>query len=196
MKNSRNEKMSEHLLNVDEEILANAYEIDDAEKVRQYVKTKHAKATKPFYMTSVFRRVAAIAACFVLIVGAIFSIHALFNPVNKAFAFDPQRYTIVGNPYSGNRIIPQSIQDLEELVRFDYFGKPITNGAIILCTVSGDSINRIMQPPASEWEPGVVYGVNHVLTPVKIERVLYSGADTSLEEGKEYYLREAYFYVT
>ena len=31
MKNSRNERLSEHLLNVDEEILTNAYEIDDAE---------------------------------------------------------------------------------------------------------------------------------------------------------------------
>jgi len=113
-----------------------------------------------------------------------------------AFAFNPKKYTIVGNPYSGNRFVPQSIQDLEKLVRFDFFGEPITDGAIILCTISGDSINRIMQPPASEWESGVVYGVNHVLTPVKIERVLYSGADTSLEEGKEYYLREAYFYVT
>ena len=79
MKNSRNERLSEHLLNVDEEILTNAYEIDDAEKLRQYIKTKNAKTKKPFYMTPAFRRVATIAACFVLIVGVIFSIPSIFN---------------------------------------------------------------------------------------------------------------------
>lgn len=46
MKNSRNEKFSEHLLNVDEEILTNAYEIDDAEKLRQYIKTKKQDSRK------------------------------------------------------------------------------------------------------------------------------------------------------
>ena len=79
MKNSRNERLSEHLLNVDEEILTNAYEIDDAEKLGQYIKTKNSKTKKPFYMTPVFRRVTTIAACFVLIVGVIFSIPALLN---------------------------------------------------------------------------------------------------------------------
>lgn len=79
MKKSRNERLSEHLLNVDEEILTNAYEIDDAEKLGQYIKTKNSKTKKPFYMTPVFRRVTTIAACFVLIVGVIFSIPALLN---------------------------------------------------------------------------------------------------------------------
>ena len=79
MKNSRDERLSEHLMNVDEEIFANAYEIDDAEKLGQYIKTKNSKTKKPFYMTPVFRRVTTIAACFVLIVGVIFSIPALLN---------------------------------------------------------------------------------------------------------------------
>ena len=74
MKNSRNERLSEHLMNVDEEIFANAYEIDDAEKLRKYIRTKNAKTKKPFYMTPAFRRIATIAACFVLIVGVVFSI--------------------------------------------------------------------------------------------------------------------------
>ena len=89
MKNSRNEKFSEHLLNVDEEILTNAYEIDDAEKLRQYIKAKNAKTKKPFYMTPMFRRVAAIAACFVLIVGVMFSIPTLFNQGNDDPNKDP-----------------------------------------------------------------------------------------------------------
>lgn len=83
MKNSRSEKLSEHLLNVDEEILTSAYEIDDAEKLRQYIKTKNAKTKPPFYMTPTFRRVAAIAACFVLVIGVMFSIPALFNDSNE-----------------------------------------------------------------------------------------------------------------
>lgn len=80
MKSSRNEKLSEHLLNVDEEILANAYEVDDAEKLKRYIKAKDANKKKPFYMTPVFRRVATIAACFVLIIGVILSIPALIKP--------------------------------------------------------------------------------------------------------------------
>lgn len=80
MKNSRNKNLSEHLLNVDEKILSNAYEVDDAEKLKQYVKTKNAKTEKPFYLTPMFRRVATIAACFILVVGVVFSIPALFSP--------------------------------------------------------------------------------------------------------------------
>lgn len=79
MKNSRNERLSEHLLNVDDEIFTHAYETDDAEKLKQYIKTKNAKTKKTFYMTPAFRRVATIAACFVLIIGVIFSIPVLFN---------------------------------------------------------------------------------------------------------------------
>lgn len=80
MKNSRNKNLSEHLLNVDEKILSNAYEVDDAEKLKQYVKTKNAKTEKPFYLTPIFRRVATIAACFILVVSVAFSIPALFSP--------------------------------------------------------------------------------------------------------------------
>ena len=79
MKNTRNEEFSEHLLNVDEEILTNAYEIDNVEKLRQYIKTKNAKTKKPFYLSSLFRRIATVAACFVLIISIMFSIPALIN---------------------------------------------------------------------------------------------------------------------
>ena len=42
MKNSRSEKLSEYLSNVDEDILGKAYNIDDAEGLRQYIKEKMA----------------------------------------------------------------------------------------------------------------------------------------------------------
>lgn len=78
MKRSRCEKLSEHLSNVDEELLANAHEIDDAKKLRQYIKAKNAKSPKPFYQSPVFRKTAVVAACFLVIMGMLFSIPALF----------------------------------------------------------------------------------------------------------------------
>lgn len=78
MKNSRNERLSEHLLNVDEDILANAYEVDDSEKLQMYIKKKNAK--KPVYITPVFRRVAAFAACLLLIVGVALHVPTFFSP--------------------------------------------------------------------------------------------------------------------
>ena len=80
MKNSRNKNLSEHLLNVDEDILDKAYEIDDADKLRQYVKSKNAKARKPFYLTPMFRSAAAMVACFVFIIAAVFSFPDLLDP--------------------------------------------------------------------------------------------------------------------
>ena len=75
MKNFRNEKLSEHLLNVDDGILSNAYEIDSAEKLREYSKTKRAKSKKPVYKTPAFRIAVAVAACVALLVGML-----LFRP--------------------------------------------------------------------------------------------------------------------
>lgn len=79
MRNSRNERLSEHLLNVDEEILENAYEIDDAEKLKRYIENRKEKVKKTFYSTSVFQRAAAIAACLVLIVGVALAVPMQFS---------------------------------------------------------------------------------------------------------------------
>lgn len=131
----------------------------------------------------------------VIIVFLLFSLSGC-NQKSAAFSFDPQKYDIVGNDCGGNRMIPSTIQDMEDWARLTIDGQPNTYGAIIICTVSGDSINRIIEPQASERKAGVVYGLNHVLTPVKIEKLIYRGDDTSIEEGKEYYLKENYFYIT
>ena len=69
MKSSPNERLSEHLLNIDEEILANAYKIDTAEKLRQYIKTKNVNRKKSLYLNPVFRKTATVAACLFLIIG-------------------------------------------------------------------------------------------------------------------------------
>ena len=114
----------------------------------------------------------------------------------ETFSFDPQKHKIADDSSGGNRIIPQSIQEVENSVRFNDDGTPYTQGAIVICSISGESINRIIEPPDSEREPGVVYGINHVLTPIKIQKIIYCGEDTCIEEGKEYYLAEPYFLVT
>ena len=83
MKNAQNEKLSEHLLNVDEEILDNAYEIDDAEKLKEYVKTKN-RERRPFYLTPVFRRGVTVAACFLLIAGMVLSLPAISSLIKNS----------------------------------------------------------------------------------------------------------------
>ena len=69
MKTSKNEKLSEYLMSIDEELIANAYNIDDAEKLKQYVKQKNNKNKKTIILSPAFRRFATAAACFVLIFG-------------------------------------------------------------------------------------------------------------------------------
>ena len=84
MKSSQRERLSEHLLNVDEEILSNAYEIDDAGKLKQYIKAKNKMTGNYFYKTSVFRTVAVIAACLALIVGVVFTVPVFFDSGNNS----------------------------------------------------------------------------------------------------------------
>jgi len=70
MKHSRNQRLSEHLLNVDENILTNAYNVDDAEKLKAYKKTKHTN-NHPIYAVrkAVWVPAVAAAACVALAVG-------------------------------------------------------------------------------------------------------------------------------
>ncbi len=80
MKDSGSEHLSEQLTNVEDALLARAYEIDDAEKLRKYIREKQ---KKPFYKTAGFRRASVIAASFFLIVGIWFSVPALFFRTNS-----------------------------------------------------------------------------------------------------------------
>ena len=81
MKRTRSENLSEHLLNADESLLANAYEVDDAEKLKQYIREK---TKKPFYKTARFRKASVIAACFLLLVGLWLTAPAFFFSANKS----------------------------------------------------------------------------------------------------------------
>ena len=65
MKNSGAERLTEHLLNVDEDILSRAYDTDNAEKLKEYKKTK---TKKHFFTSPWFRTSAAVAICAALLV--------------------------------------------------------------------------------------------------------------------------------
>lgn len=80
MKNSQAKRLSEELLNVDQKIIAEALEIDDAKKLKEYIKLNSKEAKKPFYITITFKRATAIAACLVIVAVTAF---ALTNKTNN-----------------------------------------------------------------------------------------------------------------
>ena len=120
MKSSPNERLSEHLLNIDEEILANVYKIDTAEKLRQYIKTKNVNRKKSLYLNSVFRKTATVAACLFLIIGVTFSIPSLLSPSstdtnnNSDTDIDDDSLVVVGDSPDTYGIGPESILSRNE----------------------------------------------------------------------------------
>jgi len=110
----------------------------------------------------------------------------------SGYFYKPDKYKLVGGECGGNRFIPGCMNDLEIRAQSweDENGEGI--GIIIQCVVVGPSINRIIEP---EDKTHGGYGYNHVLTPVRIEKVFYKGTGIILSEGDVVLLREPYFYV-
>lgn len=111
------------------------------------------------------------------------------------YYYEPEKYRVVGDSCGGNRIIPSSFEELEVKTRFLQNGDQNQYGAIVLCSVSGRSINRIIEPTEDERDPARVYGINHVLTPVKIDKIIYAGEKTGIKEGETYLVKEPFFYI-
>ena len=78
MKNVQSEKLSDHLADVDEEILTRALEIDDADKLKRYVRAKKSVGMRGFV-----RRASAVAACLLLAVGLWLTVPAFFFRANS-----------------------------------------------------------------------------------------------------------------
>ncbi len=76
MKSTRQEKLADHLTELDEDLLHNAYEIDDAQKLADYAKSKN---TRPQRKAPLFRRIAVLAACLVLTVTAAVTLPFAFS---------------------------------------------------------------------------------------------------------------------
>ena len=70
MKTTRQEKLADHLTEIDEDLLNTAYEIDDAEKLADYTRRK----SSPFYKTPLFRRLTALAACLAITLTAVLTL--------------------------------------------------------------------------------------------------------------------------
>lgn len=110
--------------------------------------------------------------------------------IEKGFSFDPKKYELIESGVV-DRTLCQSLDELEERLKTESDGY----GIILTCQVAGDSINRIMEPPKDKKE-SKLYGVNHVLTPIKIQQIIYKGSKVALKAGDIIYVIEPFFYVT
>lgn len=89
MNKSRNEKLSDYLLEIDEDLLENAYAIDDAEKLKIYIKSKKDNRKTAFFLTPMFRRLAVAVACLMLVVAVIPFINTNTEPVALSYEGTP-----------------------------------------------------------------------------------------------------------
>ena len=129
----------------------------------------------------------------VILIGGFFTAITYGNRKNsqancKNFIFDPTVHTVV-NIGTADAIFPESFEEMEATVR--KYGQ-----IIALCEVVGPSMNRIIDPPIKDRNPNAVYGSNHVLTPIKILKIIYQGETFHLKEGEVYYVGEHFYYVT
>ncbi len=110
------------------------------------------------------------------------------------FVFDKSSYSVITNFSTGDATYIEDVYDLERQMMGWENGSEL--GLIAECTVTGESINWIVEPPLAERKLGVIYGKNHVLTPVRIDRILYAGTSVNVTAGTEFLLVEPYFYIT
>lgn len=111
------------------------------------------------------------------------------------FYFDPAKHEVV-NGIEPDRNVPQSLEHLERMTKYEYNSSELKPTAVIFqCVVSGPSINR-MPPPWDQRKDDVVYAAEHVLTPVTVTKILYAGKDVDMTVGKRYYVCESFHYVT
>lgn len=116
------------------------------------------------------------------------------NQTNALF-YEKDKFTTVGQDTGGNRYIPITFEELENRARFLRDGTPNPYGLIAQCSVAGESINRIIEPSEEERDPAKIYGINHVLTPVKIDKLIFAGEYVDVRESETYLLKEPFFYI-
>ncbi len=117
------------------------------------------------------------------------------DPVTPdTFVFDKNTYPVITDAFTVDARYVPDINTAEKVMMENLNGSEM--GVIAECTIVGESINWIAEPPLAEQESGVEYGSNHVLTPVRIDRILYAGTSVNVDVGTEFLLIEPYFYVT
>ena len=117
------------------------------------------------------------------------------EPGENSFQYIPGKYKISG-ALCANRILPENMEDMEKRARTYHEQHDDLEGLILECTVSGPSINRMVEPDPKDWEPGVTYYSNHVLTPVTVEKVIYAEEGNPIRENDTIYIREPFYYYS
>ncbi len=77
--NTRNEKLSEWLSKVDDDLLNEAYSVDTADKLKKRIESEKIRSKTPLVQRPAFRGAIAVAACLALTVGAVLTVPALFR---------------------------------------------------------------------------------------------------------------------
>lgn len=77
--NSHGEKLSEWLTRTDDDLLDEAYSVDNAEKLKKRIESEKYRRKTPFLQRPVFRGAIAAAAGLAVAVGAVFTVPALFK---------------------------------------------------------------------------------------------------------------------
>ncbi len=99
MKNLNKEKLSDMLMQVDENILDKAFYTDDPDKLNEFVSKENIRKSKGFS----FGRIAAVAACLALVATATFALPALFNDNGTTNPIDE---STSGNKQDDNTYVP------------------------------------------------------------------------------------------
>jgi len=117
---------------------------------------------------------------------------ASYDPiVEEGFYFSPEQYVLRPRGIV-DRVLYKSIKELEEHIKRD----SDNYGVILVCEIADASKNRIMEPPEGKQEKGKIYGENHVITPIRIKKMIYQGSSVPLKEDSVIHVLEPFFYIT
>lgn len=108
----------------------------------------------------------------------------------QTFAFDKTAYAPIAENNAERFLVFENLAHVEKEMMEHGDTKDI--GLIAQCTVVGKSTNRVKPAEAQDGRREHA----HVLTPVRIDKIFYAGAEVPLSEGEEFLLAEPYFYIT
>ena len=146
----KNEKILHSIGQIDDDIIENA--------VIQMDKKKH-----PFYQLPAFRRVVAIAACFVLLIGIVFFIPGRFKP-NQKYPGVPIEPGDAMVPVDPGTLLPPSVQENEQGIQISGLDQLSYYAAVRMIGGVPELANQSMT--------GGIYGIT----------LLASGSDTDKRE--------------
>jgi hypothetical protein len=118
------------------------------------------------------------------------------NP--NAFSYDPSAFsTFYVQTEVDEVLFAETFEERELKMRalrgFEYN----ENAFILVVEVAGESINRIIFPEdETDRDPTIVYGNNHVITPVRIKDVIYQSTGNKLQKDDVIHVMERYFIAT